>query len=256
MRASTWGWIAMNKQPVSYLQTDKRWKDKAWNGMTIGKAGCGPTSAAMLISTLTGKEVTPEETYAWAGANGHLEKGHGTNYVTYFQKQFAEYGLKAEMLNWQNTYGKPDHPNHDKVVEKLKEGYYAIALMNKGLWTSSGHFVVIWWQDGKVRINDPASTRAERLNGDIQTFRSQVKYYWLVDARAYNKEEISVEDKTPEKVTDSIPSDWAKEAVEWATTNGLMFGDGSGDLMLHSPITREQFCVMLKRYHDMRENLV
>ena len=88
----------MNKQPVSYLQTDKRWKDKAWNGMTIGAAGCGPTSAAMLISTLTGKEITPDITYAWAGANGFLEKGHGTLYTNSLQRQFAEYGLKAAML--------------------------------------------------------------------------------------------------------------------------------------------------------------
>lgn len=246
----------MNKQPIPYLQTDKRWKDQAWNGMTIGKAGCGPTSAAMLISTLTGKEVTPAETYAWAGANGHLEVGHGTNYVTYFQKQFAVYGLKAEMLNWKDTYGKPEHPNHELVAEKLKEGYYAIALMKEGLWTTSGHFVVVWWQDDKVRINDPVSTREERINGDINTFRSQVKYYWLIDARDYNKEEESpVKNEVEEKVTDSIPSDWAKDGVDWATSNGIMLGDGAGDLMLHSPITREQFCVMLKRYHDERENL-
>lgn len=242
----------MNKQPISYLQTDKRWKDKAWNGMTIGAAGCGPTSAAMLISTLTGKEITPDITYAWAGENGFLEKGHGTLYTNYFQKQFAEYGLKAEMLNWQNSYGKPDHPNHDKVVEKLREGYYAIALMNKGLWTSSGHFVVIWWQDDKVRINDPASTRVERLNGDIQTFRSQVKHYWLIDARDYNEEKPPVNSETDNAPTvDSIPADWEKPGVEFCTENKIMVGDGKGDLMLHRPITRAEFCVMLKRYHDV-----
>ncbi len=49
---------------------------------------------------------------------------------------------------------------------------------------------------------------------------------------------------------DNAPASWAKEAVEWATANGLMVGDANGDLMLRSPITREQFCVMLKRYHD------
>lgn len=243
-----------NKRPISYLQTDKRWKDKAWNGMTIGKAGCGPTSAAMLISTLTGKEVTPDITYAWAGEHGHLVKGHGTDYTSYFQKQFSEYGLKAEMLNWQNSYGKPDHPNHDKVVEKLKEGYYAIALMNKGLWTTSGHFVVIWWQDGKVRINDPASTREERLNGDIQTFRSQAKYYWLVDAREYNKEEPPVNNDV--KPIDSTPAEWEKPGVEFCTKNKIMQGDEKGDLRLHAPITRAEFCVMLKRYHDLHENPV
>lgn len=55
---------------------------------------------------------------------------------------------------------------------------------------------------------------------------------------------------------DNTPADWEKEAVEWATSNGLMFGDGSGNLMLHSPITRAQFCVMLKRYHEKREEIV
>ena len=42
----------------------------------------------------------------------------------------------------------------------------------------------------------------------------------------------------------------SKEAVDWAVNEGLMAGNTEGDLMLRSPITREQFCVMLKRYHD------
>ena len=45
-------------------------------------------------------------------------------------------------------------------------------------------------------------------------------------------------------------SRWSKKAVEWAVQSGLMAGNADGDLMLRSPLTREQFCVMLKRYHD------
>ena len=52
--------------------------------------------------------------------------------------------------------------------------------------SSGGHFVVLWWQDGKVRINDPASTKDARLNGDIRTFRSQCASYWWIDARKFN----------------------------------------------------------------------
>ena len=51
-------------------------------------------------------------------------------YYALLTPQFAEFGIDRQMLNWTNTYGKPDHPNHGKVVEKLKEGYHAIALMN------------------------------------------------------------------------------------------------------------------------------
>jgi len=49
---------------------------------------------------------------------------------------------------------------------------------------------------------------------------------------------------------DNTPADWAREGVEWAVAEGLMAGGTNGDLMLRSPITREQFCVILKRYHD------
>lgn len=182
----------MNKKPVSYLQTDPRWKNKPYRvkgeNSTIGGSGCGPTAAAMLIETITGKKFTPEDACKWSIDHGYKALNQGT-YYAYFEPQFKAFGIDCKMLNWTNTYGKPDHANHEAVVKKLKEGYYAIALMNKGLWTSNGHFVVVWWQDGKVRINDPASTKDARVNGDIRTFRSQVKYYWLVDARKFNAAE-------------------------------------------------------------------
>ena len=50
--------------------------------------------------------------------------------------------------------------------------------------------------------------------------------------------------------TDNIPAAWSKGAVEWCVSNGILQGGNGGDLMLRSPLTMEQFCVMLKRYHD------
>lgn len=180
----------MNKQPVSYLQTDPRWSKKPYRvpgeAATIGSSGCGPTAAAMLISTVTGKTFTPEDACKWSVEHGYKALKAGT-YYAYFKPQFADFGIECDMLNWSKTYGKPDHANHKKVLELLKAGYYIIALMGPGLWTSGGHFVVVWWEDDKIRINDPASTRTVRLNGDPRTFFSQVNYYWWVDARAHNK---------------------------------------------------------------------
>lgn len=53
------------------------------------------------------------------------------------------------------------------------------------------------------------------------------------------------------RTPDSEPADWAKEAVEWATENGIMYGDGAGDLKLHSDCTREQMVVFLYRLYNM-----
>lgn len=53
------------------------------------------------------------------------------------------------------------------------------------------------------------------------------------------------------RTPDSDPAEWAKEAVEWATENGIMYGDGTGDLKLHSDCTREQMIVFLYRLYNM-----
>ena len=50
---------------------------------------------------------------------------------------------------------------------------------------------------------------------------------------------------------DNAPAAWSKDAVNWALENRLLLGDSSGNLKLRENLTREQFCVMLKRYHDM-----
>lgn len=44
-------------------------------------------------------------------------------------------------------------------------------------------------------------------------------------------------------------SDWAKDAVEWAVSLGIIKGDGNS-LRPKDPITREEMCVVLKRLTD------
>ena len=61
----------------------------------------------------------------------------------------------------------------------------------------------------------------------------------------------AMEAKEPVPDLDSTPADWEKSGVEFCTRNKIMVGDEKGDLMLHRPITRAEFCVMLKRYHDV-----
>lgn len=206
------GGIKMNKKPVSYLQTDFRWKNKPYRvkgeNATIGSSGCGPTAAAMLLSTLTGKTITPVDTCKWSIDHGYKALGNGT-YYAYFAPQFAAYGIKCWQLNWVNAYHNAKATSFDETVKYLKQGYYAIALMKKGTWTSGGHFVVLWWADDKVRINDPASTRENRVNGNLATFKNEAAYFWIVDAREYNNSgklvDGSVADVKPENVPQAAP---------------------------------------------------
>lgn len=266
----------MNKKPVSYLQTDQRWKAKRYpcqgGTMSIGGGGCGPTSAAMLISTLTGKSVPPTETMAWACEHGYVYANQGTAYE-YFKPQFAAYGLTCGQLNTATYLGQPHNPVRDAVIDKLHEGFYFIALMKKGLWTNGGHYVVLWDYDTKCRINDPASTRDERVNGDPDTFFSQAKIFWYVDAREYNKPSPKESDdqmtaaeileafkKEPQLAWEFIelankyaatlpPSKYAMLACEKGITSGL-FSDGDKDGLIDNPqafCKRQELATVLER---------
>ena len=217
---------AMNKKPVSYLQTDSRWAKKPYRvpgeNSTIGSAGCGPTCAAMVISTLTGKTATPVDTCDWSIRHGYKALNQGT-YYSYFVPQLKAYGIQCKQMLGSRILNQPQHPIHEQVKQYLSQGYYAIALMGPGTWTKSGHFVLVWDWDSKVHINDPASTRSERLNGDPDTFRREVRMYWLVDAREFNKEDEAV---VTYKYLKDVPEKF-RPIINDLMTAGIIQGDGS-----------------------------
>lgn len=47
--------------------------------------------------------------------------------------------------------------------------------------------------------------------------------------------------------TGDKPSDWAKEATDWAKASGLVEGLGNGDFAWKTPITRQEMAIMLQR---------
>lgn len=257
----------MNKKPVSYLQTDARWKDKPYRvkgeTATIGGSGCGPACAAMVIATLADKSVTPVETCAWSVAHGYKALNQGT-YYSYFKPQMAAYGIECKQLLSSRIINQPNHPIHDQVKEYLAQGYYVIALMGPGTWTSGGHFVLLWGWDDKVRINDPASTKDKRLNGDPATFRNEARCYWLVDARQHNKEDDDMDQerfnemfKTAmqsyrNELRDNDSGNWSQEAREFAISEGIFEGatsaDGKPNYMWEDFLTREQCAQVLYRF--------
>lgn len=255
----------MNKKPVSFLQTDSRWSKKPYRvtgeASTIGSSGCGPACAAMVIATLKDASVTPVETCAWSVQHGYKALNQGT-YYSYFQPQMAAYGIECRQLLSSRILNQPDHPIHDQVKEYLAQGYYVIALMGPGTWTSGGHFVLLWAWDDKVRINDPASTKDNRLNGDPAAFRNEARCYWLVDARSYNNGEDDDMDKDRFKelwmemrkeLQDNDSSPYSEEARQWALDTGIIEGNGitaSGEpnCMWGDILTREQFVTVLYRF--------
>lgn len=55
---------------------------------------------------------------------------------------------------------------------------------------------------------------------------------------------------------DNTPAEWAAEAVQWAQENGILYGDDTGNLHLHEPVTCERMLVFLHRaYNKVKEEM-
>ncbi|MCC2865474.1 C39 family peptidase [Anaerovorax odorimutans] len=175
-----------NSRPVYYMQTDSKWAGLDYSAKgehtTIGRAGCGPTCAAMVIATWKDKNITPPKTASWALKHGYKAAGQGT-YYSYFTPQGKVYGIDVKMLNSVNlrTMDKTKRKEYDqKARAAVKTGNLVIACMGPGLWTHGGHYILWYGMDEEhVLINDPASKSPERLKAPWKTFRDQVKYYFL-----------------------------------------------------------------------------
>ena len=145
---------------VYYNQTDARWGNKPYGKTsTIGRAGCGPTALAIAVASLTGNRVTPYDVAQWSVANGGLCEGSGS-YHSLIPNGGRHYGLTVTSIG---RDGK-------KLVEALQEGKLVIAIMSKGHFTNSGHFIVLRGvtADGKLLVADPASVKRSNKEWDLR----------------------------------------------------------------------------------------
>lgn len=231
----------MNKKPVMYKQYDPKWAKVPYqvNGETtnIQQSGCGPTCAAMLLATLADPNITPVDTCRWSVLHGYKALKQGT-YYSYFTPQFAEYGIPAKQLNWDNTYHKPNSINHETVKFEVNAGNYVIACMGPGLWTTGGHFILVWgWENGKVYINDSASSKQSHEIADEKVFKNEVKYYFIINAIEYHKKHANLEGESMYDKISDIP-EWGKSSIQKLIDKGLLKGTDSGSLGINETFVK------------------
>jgi len=53
---------------------------------------------------------------------------------------------------------------------------------------------------------------------------------------------------TAQSAPDESNTAWSDEAVAWAVENGIIYGDGQGNLLLDEPCTRRQMVTFLHRF--------
>ena len=172
------------KKPADFKQGDSRWGSISYaakgENSTIKTAGCCPTSTADL-AYLIDKSITPKTVAAWMLKNGYKCLHSGTYYgapVAYMKTL----GVKVTRLTSNSIYGNPNDSAVTKALDAIDAGHYVIACMGKGTWTKAGHYITVYGYDSShIYVCDPASSRDERLKGDLATWKKQIKQLYIVE---------------------------------------------------------------------------
>lgn len=141
-----------------YNQMDERWADVMYGtSSTIGQGGCGPTSMAIVTSTLTGEAHDPVELAQWSVANGHRCEGNGS-YHSLIPAAATAYGLSCEK-----------NLDAQGIVDALSSGKLVVVIVSKGHFTRGGHFIVLRGvtSEGKILVADPASYGRSEQEWDL-----------------------------------------------------------------------------------------
>lgn len=146
-------------QVVYYNQLDERWKYSPYGTDTIGGYACGPTAMAIVISSLTSETIDPPHMAQWAYEHGYWCSGNGS-YRSLIPGAAQAWSLSVDGC----TASEPQ-----RIIDALAEGKLVVALMTKGHFTSSGHFIVLrgCTSDGKILVADPSSYKRSEKSWDM-----------------------------------------------------------------------------------------
>lgn len=130
-----------------YYQEDPKWKDHPYpNCGKIEGCGCGPTSLAMIISTIKKDSSITPVTITDEMAKRGQTTASGASWSA-FTDIPQSYGLTSEDLG----------SDVSKIKQALSEGKYVVMSQRSGVFTSGGHIIVArgLTSDGRILIADP-----------------------------------------------------------------------------------------------------
>lgn len=145
---------------VYFNQTDEQWGNYGHD--SVSGYGCGPTTMAMVVSTLTEQQYDAQEMADifveeefWAYKSG--------TYYSFAYGSGERFNLKVEPM-------VPENTTASILMQQLMSGKLAIALMGQGHFTNGGHFIVLRGSTltGDVLVADPASRERSVTTWDPQ----------------------------------------------------------------------------------------
>ena len=163
---------------VYFNQLDQRYANQPYGTDNIGGYGCGPTSMAIVVSSLTDDIVDPTAMPKWAYEHGGWCKGQGS-YHSLIPNAAKAWGLNVEGC-------RASEPQ--RIIDALSNGKLVVAIMSPWHFTTGGHFIVLRGvKDGKILVAAPASTSRSQKEWDLSIILNEASKrpgaggpFWLI----------------------------------------------------------------------------
>ena len=140
-----------------YSQADSRWASKLYtstnnHSQTMKSSACGPTSAAMVVSSAKGA-ILPTAMASLSVDNGYRTANSGTAWA--FYPFVADYFDFKEYYKTDNFTTAMTRLGTDKNKDGVSD-YFIICSCGSGLFTSGGHYIVLAGLKGDtIQVFDP-----------------------------------------------------------------------------------------------------
>lgn len=156
-----------------FIQWDKQWGYKDYIGSVGGLSACGPTCLSMVTYHFTrDPEMTPAYMMDFAEKNNYGIKGAGTQW-SLFQLGAKKLGLNMKELNSEQM------TNEAYIAKVLDSGRIIVMNVKPGIFTTVGHYMlVVGYEDGKFKINDPNSPANSAKLWEFDEFDQDIKIMW------------------------------------------------------------------------------
>ena len=152
------------------MQWDERWGYGSYAGEPFGVSGCGPTCLSMVCLYLRGDaSLTPDYIGRFSEENGYSVHGSGSSW-TLISQGGVQLGLDVTEIPL----------DEQRMIRNLEVGNPIICAMGPGVFTTTGHFIVLTgYENGKFTVNDPNSRSRSQQLWEYHSFAGDIGNLWV-----------------------------------------------------------------------------
>lgn len=227
-----------------YSQIDSRWKNKMYSStgnssQTMGSSACGPTCSAMVVSSIKGT-ILPTEMADLYVKYGFRSANNGTYWSAF------RWTADVFDIGYKEIYKLND------VCDLLEENYMVISACGNGLFTTGGHFILIYGYEDtngngqcdsgdKLKIYDPylysgkfnlstrrgkAQVEGNTVYVEKETFRAYANYsgFFAFKNDRSNNTEVNKTDVTTASYTRYVKVNTSLNVRSGPSTNYSVVG--------------------------------